>query len=125
MKEILILLCFPIFSLCQSVDLINNNKNQIFTHNKILFIGENPNLNKYKLQSKKLWIKWNISITELEFNSLGQFYLSYEHPITREIYRTSIREENIQKILSESKENKKEIIVKNIAGKEFFLVKVE
>ena len=125
MKEILILLCFPIFSLCQSADLINNNKNQIFTHNKILFIGENPKLNKYKLQSKKLWIKWNISITELEFDSLGQFYLSYEHPSTREIYRTSIREKNVQKILSESKENKKEIIVKNIAGKEFFLVKVE
>lgn len=125
MKEILILLCFPIFSLCQSSDLINNNKNQIFTHNKILFIGENPKLNKYKLQSKKLWIKWNISITELEFDSLGKFYLSYEHPITRDIYRTSIREENVQKILSESKENKKEIIVKNIAGKEFFLVKVE
>ena len=98
---------------------------KIKEHNKILVIGTYPNEKRYKLQSEKLWKRWNIPITKAYINQKGEAILIYKHPITKITHKTSIRKKNVQKIIKGSRNNKKEIVVENLDGKNFYLVKIK
>ena len=101
------------------------NQFKIKAQNKILLIGSPPNEKKYKLQSEKLWKRWNISITKAYIDKKGEATLTYKHPISGATHKTTIRKENVNKIRVGSKNNKKEIIVENLAGRKFYLVKIK
>ena len=101
------------------------NQFKIKEHNKKLIIGSSPNEKRYKLQAEKLWTRWDISITEAYIDEKGEATLTYKHPISGVTHKTSIRKENVNKIIVGSKNNKKEIIVENLEGRKFYLVKTK
>jgi hypothetical protein len=101
------------------------NQFKIKEHNKNLLIGTSPNEKKYKLQAEKLWTRWNIPITKAYIDKKGEATLTYKHPISGATHKTTIRKENVNKIRVGSKNNKKEIIVENLAGRKFYLVKIK
>ncbi len=101
------------------------NQFKIKEHNKNLLIGTSPNEKKYKLQAEKLWTRWSIPITNAFIDEKGEATLIYKHPISGSTHQTTIRKENVNKIRVGSKNNKKEIIVENLAGRKFYLVKIK
>ena len=101
------------------------NQFKIKEYNRNLLIGTPPNEKRYKLQAEKLWTRWNISITKAYIDKKGEATLIYKHPISRDTHQTTIRKENVNKIRSGSKNNKKEIIVENLAGRKIYLVKIK
>ena len=101
------------------------NQFKIKEHNKKLIIGTSPNEKIYKLQAEKLWTRWDIPITEAYIDEKGEATLTYKHPISGVTHQTSIRKGNVNKIIVGSKNNKKEIIVENLVGRKFYLVKTK
>ena len=101
------------------------NQFKIKEHNKNLLIGTSPNEKKHKLQAEKLWTRWSIPITKAYIDEKGKATLIYKHPISGATHQTTIRKENVNKIRVGSKNNKKEIIVENLAGRKFYLVKIK
>ena len=101
------------------------NQFKIKEYNQNLLIGAPPNEKKYKLQAEKLWTRWNIPITKAYIDKKGEATLIYKHPISGATHQTTIRKENVNKIRVGSKNNKKEIIVENLAGRKFYLVKIK
>ena len=101
------------------------NQFKIKEYNRNLLIGTPPNEKRYKLQAEKLWTRWNISITKAYIDKKGEATLIYKHPISGDTHQTTIRKENVNKIRSGSKNNKKEIIVENLAGRKIYLVKIK
>ena len=101
------------------------NQFKIKEYNKNLLIGTPPNEKKYKLQSEKLWTRWNIPITKAYIDKKGEATLIYKHPTSGATHQTTIRKENVNKIRVGSKNNKKEIIVENLAGRKIYLVKIK
>ena len=135
MKKLLFLLLFlpaVLFaqenrSFTETKRVVTTQRNQfkIKEYNKNLLIGTSPNEKKYKLQAEKLWTRWNISITKAYIDKKGEATLIYKHPISGATHQTTIRKENVNKIRVGSKNNKKEIIVENLAGRKFYLVKIK
>lgn len=109
---------------------ITLNNERIFSQNpKIkenntnLIIGEYPNEKTYKLQTEKFWNRWNLPIKKVQTHLNGEYTLVVKNPITGSLIKTKIRKKNVNKIIKGSKKNKKEIIVKNLEGRTFYLVK--
>lgn len=135
MKKLLFLLFFlPSFLFAQENRSFAETKREIKTqrsefkikeHNKILIIGTSPNEKIYKLQAEKLWTRWDVPITKAYIDEKGEAKLIYKHPISGVTYQTKIRKINVKKIREGSKNNKREIIVENLAGRKFFLVKIK
>ena len=134
MRELILLLIFiPIIGFGQTEEISNNikritdalNQPKIKSQNEILVIGIPPNEKKYKLQSEKLWIRWNISISKIDIDEKGVATLTYKNPLTGSTFKTKIRKTNVNKIIKGSKNNKKEIIVENLEGREFYLVRIQ
>ena len=135
MKKHLFLILFLPYSLfaqenknfTETLRFVTTQQNQfkIKEENKSLLIGIPPNEKRYKLQAEKLWTRWNIPITKAYIDKKGEATLTYKHPISGVTHKTSIRKENVNKIIVGSKNNKKEIIVENLAGRKFYLVKIK
>lgn len=92
--------------------------------NTNLIIGELPNEKTYKLQTEKLWNRWNLPIKKIHTHLNGEYTLIVKNPITGSLIKTKIRKKNVNKIIKGSKKNKKEITVKNLEGRTFYLVKI-
>ena len=93
--------------------------------NRVLVVGEYPNEKTYKLQTERFWTRWTLPIKKTYKNLRGEYTLIVKNPITGSIIKTKIREKNVNKIIKGYKKNKKEITVKNLKGKTFYLVKTE
>ncbi len=113
------------FTETQRVVTTQQNQFKIKEENNSLIIGTPPKEKRYKLQSEKLWMRWDISITKAYIDKKGEATLIYKHPISGDTHQTTIRKENVNKIRVGSKNNKKEIIVENLEGRKFYLVKIK
>ena len=113
------------FTETQRVVTTQQNQFKIKEENNSLIIGTPPKEKRYKLQSEKLWMRWDISITKAYIDKKGEAALIYKHPISGDTHQTTIRKENVNKIRVGSKNNKKEIIVENLEGRKFYLVKIK
>jgi len=83
---------------------------------------------KYKLQSEKgvsfLKTRIGINIIDVSTSNDGGIILVAEHPVTGKHIKSEIRKSNVDKVIDGAVNNKKEIMVKNLEGQEFYLVRV-
>ena len=78
---------------------------------------------KYKLESEKAWIRIGIDIVKVSTDDDG-LSLTVEHPISGKLMTNKIRQKNVDKVVNGAANNEDEITVKNLEGKEFYLVRV-
>ena len=78
---------------------------------------------KYKLQTKKAFVRIGIDILKALIGKDGMATLTVKHPISGDKVISKIRKSNFDKVLSGVEKNRKEITVRNEEGKEFYLVK--
>ena len=83
---------------------------------------------KYKLQSEKgvsfLKTRIGINIIDVSTSNEGGIILVAEHPVTGKHIKSEIRKSNVDKVIKGAVNNEKEIMVKNLEGQEFYLVRV-
>ena len=83
---------------------------------------------KYKLQSEKgvsfLKTRIGINIIDVSTSNEGGIILVAEHPVTGKHIESEIRKSNVDKVIDGVANKEKEIMVKNLKGQEFFLVRV-
>ena len=83
---------------------------------------------KYKLQSEKgvsfLKTRIGINIIDVSTSNDGGIILVAEHPVTGKHIKSEIRKSNVDKVVNGAANNEDEIMVKNLDGKEFYLVRV-
>ena len=79
---------------------------------------------KYKLESEKAWVRIGINIVEISEDEEGGISLTVEIPITGKLMTNKIRKSNVDKVVMGAANNEDEITVKNLDGKEFYLVRV-
>ena len=110
--------------------LFGQNKNEpIFelptfkAKNNFLVIGEYPNEKKYELQSKKMWKRFKLPIINIYTDISKEYTLVSKNPLTGKTIRTKIRKKNLNKIIRGYNANKKEIVLENLKGQKFYLIK--
>jgi hypothetical protein len=79
---------------------------------------------KYKLESKKMYMRIGIDIVKVSTTDDGGLSLTVEHPISGKLMTNGIRQKNVDKVIKGAANNENEITVKDLEGKEFFLVRV-
>jgi len=78
---------------------------------------------KYKLESEKMYMRISIDIVKVSTDVDG-LSLTVEHPLSGKLMTNKIRQKNVDKVVNGAANNEDEIMVKNLDGKEFYLVKV-
>ena len=105
-------------------DVATSGPNFKVTDDFLLDIGSK----KYELQTEQkkfgLSVRIGIDIVEISEDEEGGISLTVEIPITRKRMTNKIRKSNVDKVVNGAANNEDEIMVKNLDGKEFYLVRV-
>ena len=78
----------------------------------------------YKLETEKMYMRLGIDIVSIDTNDDGTGLLVATHPISKKNIESKIRRSNFQKVIDGMDRGEQEIMIKNLEGKEFFLVRV-
>ena len=78
----------------------------------------------YKLETEKMYMRVGIDIVSIDANNDGTGILVATHPITKKDIESKIRRSNFEKVIEGMDKGKPEIMIKNLEGKEFYLVRV-
>ena len=78
----------------------------------------------YELETEKMWVRIGIDIVSIDAHEDGTGTLIATHPIKNTDIESKIRHSNFQKVINGMDKGEKEIMIKNLEGKEFYLVRV-